>query len=130
MNKLIELGLTDLDIINIVEQTPNIKLISDEEINNKIDILTYTGCNLRHIKHIIISNPDYLTKEEEEILKLIKYLKEIGFNNLYLLFDSNPLLLTKDREEIKEYLDNKLNNGMSLEDIIDEFDNNPYIIEE
>ena len=86
--------------------------------------------DVRHIKNIIISNPYYLCRMNEDILKLISYLKKIGINNVNLLFDSNPFFLNYDRFEIEEYVNNKLDIGMELEDIIDSIEDNPYIIDE
>lgn len=130
MDKLIQLGINDNDLKNMILQVPNIIKMSDDEINNKIDILTYVGCNIRHIKNILISNPDYLERMDEDILRLIKYLKGIGFSCLYLLFDANPYFLNYDAFEIRDYIDRQISLGKSLEDIIDEIEDNPYIIEE
>lgn len=130
MEILYSLGIDDKDIKFMLEQVSSIKDMSEEEINEKIDILKYVGCNYRHIKNIIISNPYYLCRMNEDILKLISYLKKIGINNVNLLFDSNPFFLNYDRFEIEEYVNNKLDIGMELEDIIDSIEDNPYIIDE
>lgn len=130
MDKFIELCINDNDLKNMITKVPNIVQITEEEINNKIDILTYVGCNQRHIKNILISNPNYLDRMDEDILKLIKYLKEIGFSSLYLLFDTNPYFLNYDVFEIRDYINSQINLSKSLKDIINEIEDNPYIIEE
>ena len=130
MDKLIELGISDNDLKNIIEQVPSIMNMDNEEVKNKIDILTYVGCNLRHIKNIVVSNPSYLERIDEDILKLISYLRKVGFTCLYLLFDSNPYFLNYDVFEIKNYIDKQISNGISLEDIIDNIYSNPYVIDE
>jgi hypothetical protein len=130
MDELINLGFSDMDLKSILEQCPNIMGISNEEVLGLIEILKYLGCEDRHIRNIIISNPYYLERNSVDVLKLIKYFKEINFSNLNLLFDSNPFLLNKDDFEIRGYVSDRLSMGMLLDDIIDEIDNNPYFIDE
>ena len=120
MDILFELGIDTSDIKNMLELCPLIRDMSDDEIKKKIDILSFIGCNTRHIKNILISNPYYLDR-----IELISYLKEIGISNIYLLFDSNPYLLNKDKFEIEEYINSKIELGLSMDDIIDEFESNP-----
>ena len=98
--------------------------------HNMLNILRYVGCNDKHIKNIIISNPYYLERLDRDVLKLIKYLKEIGLSSLGLIFDMNPFLLNKDDFEIKEYVNKRINDGKLLDDIIDEIESNPYVFEE
>ena len=127
---LFNLGIREEDLKFMIEQVPGILDMSDKEINDKIDMLRYVGCVDRHIKNIIISNPYYLDRLDDDILKLIGYLKQVGFSNINLLFDSNPFFLDKDVFEIKEYIDNKINDGYDISDIVDLISSNPYIIDE
>ena len=64
------------------------------------------------------------------LIDLINYLKKLGFDNLNILFDSNPYVLNLEPFEIKRYIENRLNNKESIEDIIDELDSNPYLFNE
>lgn len=130
MDRLFELGISDNDIKNMLEQVPSIMDFSREEIDEKVEILKYVNCNDRQIRDIIASNPYYLDRINNDVLKLISYLKKIGFNSLNLLFESNPYFLNYDVFEIEEYIDKRINDGMDILDIIDEIDSNPYIIDE
>lgn len=130
MGILFELGISDSDIKNMLELCPMIYDMDDDEIKEKIDILSYLGCNMRHIRNIIVSNPNYFDRINDGVFKLIDYLNRIGVSNIYLLFDSNPYLLNSDVFEIEEYINNRKEKGMSLEEILDEFESNPYIIDE
>lgn len=130
MDRLFELGISDNDIKNMLEQVPSIMDFSIEEIDEKVEILKYVNCNDRQIRDIIASNPYYLDRINNDVLKLISYLKKIGFNSLNLLFESNPYFLNYDLFEIEEYIDKRRNDGMDILDIIDEIDSNPYIIDE
>lgn len=130
MDKLFELGINDNDLRFMLEQVPDIFNMSREEVNNKLDILKYVGCTDRHIKNIIVSNPNYLDRIDDDVLKLISYLKQIGFKNINLLFDSNPYFLNYDVFEVEDYINKQVINGMNVEDIIDVIEGNPYVMEE
>ena len=130
METLYKLGINDNDMKYILEQLPEILETKEQDIEEKIYLLEYIGCNERHIRNIIISNPLYLDRITSDIIKLINKLNNYGFTNLDLLFDSNPFLLNKDAFEIEEYINQRLSKNNSLEDIIDEFETNPYIIDE
>lgn len=130
MKILYNLGFNDNDIKNMLEICPNIQYLTDEEILANIEILKSINCNDRHIRNILISNPFYLDKNNEDIINLIKKLKEINIENINLLFDSNPFLLSKDAYEIDEYINKEVKNGKDIDSIVDEFESNPYIIDE
>lgn len=129
MNKLFELGISENDVKNMVELVPEIYDMSDEDINNKIDILKYVECNDRHIRNIIVSNPMYLDRTDDGVLRLISYLKKVGFSNINLLFDSNPYFLNYDVFEIKDYIDKQVNLGKTIDMVVDEVEDNPYVID-
>lgn len=130
MEILYNLGISDDDIKFMLEQCPNIIDMDENEINEKLDILRYVGCNERHIKNIITSNPYYLDRITDDVLKLIGYLKQIGISSINLLFDSNPYFLNNDAFEIRDYIDKRLIKGDLLEDIVDNIESNPYVIDE
>ncbi len=84
----------------------------------------------RHIKNILLSNPYFLCRSCEDILKLIKKLLEINISQINLLLDSNPFLLNKDSYEIDEYIKENMEKGQKIDDIIEDFEENPFIIDE
>lgn len=130
MEELFRLGISDNELKCMLEQCPDIMDMSNEEVREKIEILNYIECNERHIRNIIVCNPYYLDRINDDILKLIGYLKEIGISNINLLFDSNPFFLNKDAFEIREFVNDRLSKGILLEDIVDEIESNPYVIDE
>ena len=130
MLSLYNLGFTDMEIKNILELCPETKTLTDEEILINIEILKRIKCNDRQIKNIISSNPYYLNRGLEDISGLINKLINIGITNVNLLFDSNPYLLNKDAYEIDEYIKIEQDKGKDIEDIKDELESNPYIIDE
>ena len=130
MNKLFELGISESDIKNMIELVPEIYNMDEEDINNKIDILKYVECSDRHIRNIIVSNPMYLDRTDDGVFRLISYLKKVGFSNINLLFDSNPYLLNYDVFELEDYINKQVNLGKSIDVVVDEIEDNPYVIEE
>lgn len=130
MDTLFYLGIEDNDIKNMVEQYPIILEIDKKEIERKIELLKQIGCEERHIRNILICNPYYLDRLETDIVKLIRCLIKYGFKNINLLLDSNPFILNIDEFEVENYISNKLKEGTSLDDIVDELDSNPYLFNE
>lgn len=127
METLDSLKISKLDL---VEMCPNIENLTDREIKEKIMILTRIGCNKRHVKNIIESNPSYLDRTTDDVLKLIKKLLDLGFTNVEILFDSNPYILNLDAYEIDNYVQKQLNEGISIEDIVDKLESQPYLFNE
>ena len=127
LDKLIELGIRDIDINNIKEFINEDNI---EDFNKIIELLKNLNCSESMIRNIVVGNPFILQRDYEDILELTNYLTSIGFKNLNLLYDSYPMFLNKDVLEIKDYIENKMKNNNSLEDIIDNLESNPLLIEE
>ena len=127
LDKLIELGIRDIDINNMKEFINEENM---EDFNKIIELLKNLNCSDSMIRNIVVGNPIILQRDYEDILEVTNYLTSIGFKNLNLLYDSYPMFLNKDVVEIKDYIESKVKNNISLEDIIDELESNPLLIEE
>ena len=127
LDKLIELGIRDIDINNMKEFINEDNM---EDFNKIIELLKNLNCSDSMIRNIVVGNPIILNSIYEDVLELTNYLTSIGFKNLNLLYDSYPMFLNKDVVEIKDYIESKVKNNISLEDIIDELESNPLLIEE
>lgn len=130
MNILYDLEIKDDEIINMVSQCPVISELTEEEIMVKVEILKQIGCNDKHIRNILSSNPYYLDRLDTDVINLIKCLIKYKFECIYLLLDSNPYILNKDAFEIENYISDRIKQGESLEDIVDDLDSNPFLFEE
>jgi len=130
MEELFNCGFNDKDIELMIEINDEILDLSNNEIKEKTDILKSINCDEEQIKNILVSNPLYLNRCNEDILNLIKRLYDLKINSLNLLFDSNPWMLNKDAFEIDDFIYKKQQEGIVLEYIIDMLDSNPYIINE
>ena len=130
MEELYNLGISDTTLKGMIEINSEILEMSNNEINEKKDILKRINCTDREILNIISSNALMFSRTNSGLNDLINYLKELGFDNLNILFDSNPYILNLEPFEIKRYIDARLNDGESIDDVIDELDSNPYLFNE
>ena len=130
MQEIYNLGLSENTIRTMLEFNPELKDITDQEVIEKRQILEKIGCNTSEIRNIISSNSLFLTRTNGEIINLISRLMELGFDTLNILFDSNPYILNMEPFEVNNYINSRLDNDESLEDIIDDLDSNPYLFNE
>ena len=130
IKNLIELGISENTILSMVELNPQIKDIGEIELKNKIEILKNINCSNTQIIDIITSNANFFNTIDDDNIKLINYLSELGFNCLNILFDSNPYILNLEVYEIKNYINNLLKKDLKLEDIVDELSNNTLLFNE
>ena len=130
MEELYRIGISENTIKNMLELVPTISEMSEKEIKEKELILKKINCDENQIINIISSNPMYLDKTNDGVLKLISKLKSYGFSMLNILFDSNPYILNLEVFEIENYINGRLNNEEVLEDIIDDLDSNPILFNE
>ena len=124
IDKLIEMGIEEKElqsIYNFIDE-------NNQEDFLKIVCLLEEICDNQEIENIIIGNPLLFSKSYNNILELVTYMHELGFNNLNLLFDSYPAFLNKEKLEIENYIKKRLENR-ELTDIIDELESNPLLIE-
>lgn len=124
------IGISEKTINSMVEICEDIKELKSEEIAEKIKILEKENCDKTQIKNIISSNAMYLDRSNTDIEKLIKKLKEVGFEDLDLLFDGNPYILNLSDFEIERYIKEREKNGEILEDIVDDMSSNLFIFDE
>ena len=122
MEELYRIGISENTIKNMLELVPTISEMSEKEIKE--------NCDENQIINIISSNPMYLDKTNDIVLRLISKLKSYGFSMLNILFDSNPYILNLEVFEIENYINNRLDSGEELEDIIDDLDSNPILFNE
>ena len=130
MIELYNIGTSDETIKNMIEINPEITELTDQEIIKKVEILKEINCSKTQMLNIISSNPMFLSRGINEIIKLLSYLQKTGFTCLNILFDSNPYILNLESFEIEKYINNRINQGEILEDIIDDLDSNPYLFQE
>ena len=130
MEELYRIGISEKTIKNMMELVPSIHEMSEKEIIEKELILKKINCDDNQIINIISSNPMYLDRTNDGVLKLINKLKEYGFSTLNILLDSNPYILNLEVFEIEKYISYRLNNGERLEDIVDDLESNPIILSE
>ena len=130
MEELFKLGISEKTINDMLELNPNIKEMTNNEIVEKISLLKNINCSDNQILNIISSNSLYLNKTNDEIITMIKYLLNLGFDTLNILFDSNPYILNLEPFEINNYINKRIKNNETTKDIIDDLETNPYLFNE
>ena len=130
MEELYRIGISENTIKNMLELVPTILEMSEGEITEKELILKKINCDENQVINIISSNPMYLDRTNDGVLRLISKLKSYGFSMLNILFYSNPYILNLEVFEIENYINGRLNNEEVLEDIIDDLDSNPILFNE
>jgi hypothetical protein len=103
MKELLKLGFSECTIDEMLNQNPNIKDITYEELYQKIDILKNIGCSEEQVLNIIGSNPMYLDRSNNDVIKLLAFLDKLGFTVLSILIDSNPYILNGGRYDNIEH---------------------------
>ena len=119
MDSLIRFGFTIEEINILMDTNEDISLISDNEVNDIIKLFKDNNCSDDTIKNIFICNPFIITNNITDTSKIIDKLKELGFKNINLLFDSNPYILNMSDKLIEKLYNKKKEEGLEKSEIID-----------
>lgn len=122
MDELLKIGLSELEIRNMIQVNPQILELNDENVIQLLNLLFLEQCNDQIIRHIIIANPIFLSRTSDDVKRLILKLKKMGITRLDITFENNPWLLNFDDFEIDEFIEIKRCEGLANEDIIDLID--------
>lgn len=125
-----KLGIGEITIKEMKEICPNIIDMEKEEILEKIEILRKINCNKMQIRNIISSNAMYLDRLSTDVNKLIKKLKEMGFETLNILIEENPYILNLDDFEVENYITKRLEKGEKQKEIVEDMTLNPLLFNE
>ena len=119
MDSLIRFGFTIEEITILMDSNEDISYISDNDVKEIINLLKNNNCSNDTIKNIFICNPFSITNSINDTNKLIDKLKELGFNNINLLLDTNPYILNISDKFIEKLYNKKKEEGLSKDEIID-----------
>ena len=119
MDSLIRFGFTIEEINIMMDTNEDISLVSDSDVNEVINLLKDNNCSIDTIKNILICNTFTITNSILDTNKLIDKLKELGFKNINLLFDSNPYVLNISDKIIEKLYNKKKDEGLEKPEILD-----------
>lgn len=119
MDSLIRFGFTIEEINILMDSNEDISLVSDNDVNEVISLLQNNKCSDNTIKNIFICNPFSITNNINDTTKLIDKLKELNFNNINILLDINPYILNISDKELEKLYNNKKEEGLNKNEIID-----------
>jgi len=108
------------EIIYLINTNPDINDIESSDVEKFIEILKNYEIDENSICEIIYANPFCLNRLVEDIQHLIKKLQELKIDDIATVFESNPWFLDKDPFEIDEYIQEKIENGNTIESVLDE----------
>ena len=119
MSDLYDIGINKDELDDIISENNNIIYLGDSDISELIYLFAVIGFGTKEIKEIIVENASILSRNVDDIIKLIRKLKEIGVEDIKELFLSNPWILNMDDFEIDNFIENKLNDGVDSCDILE-----------
>jgi hypothetical protein len=119
MDSLIRFGFTIEEINILMDTNEDISLVSDSDVKEIIKLFKDNNCSNDTIKNIFICNPFSITNSITDTNKLIDKLKELGFESINLLFDSNPYILNMSDKLIEKLYNKKKEEGLNKSEIID-----------
>lgn len=130
MEELYKLNIPDNELKYMLEVNQEIRELSCNEIKKHIDILKQINLKEDQIREIFISCPLYLSRAVEDVLSLFKKLLSYKIAYLNYFIEADPFILLRDDYEIDEYVKTQTDLGRDLNSVIDEFELNPYLIDE
>jgi len=118
MLELINFGINENTVMDLLNSNPSFKQLTMKEVNEKIVLLKNILCNDEQIENIINTNSSYLMKSNSEIVELFNTLFDLGFENINEMVDLNPHILSLKAADIKKYVDFRMYNGETRDDIV------------
>ena len=119
MDSLIRFGFTIEEINILMDTNEDISYVEDNDVNEIIKLFKDNNCSNDTIKNIFICNPFTITNSITDTNKIIDKLKELGFKNINLLFDSNPYILNMSDKLIEKLYNKKKEEGLEKSEILD-----------
>ena len=118
MLELINLGINENIVMNILERNPNFKELTMKEVNDKIFLLKNILCTNEQIENIINTNTSYFTRPNTEIIELFNKLFDLGFEDINEMIDLNPYILNLSAHELQKYINYRMYNGEPKDEIV------------
>ncbi len=128
MDYLFEI-FSSLEIEEVFNYNNLFHSLNIDDIKQHIAILRSINCHDNDIRNIILSYPEYLNRSITDVEHLISKLRDLGIEDLDVVFDSYPYLLSKNDFEIEKFINDKVKDGYDFLDIVDELESTPYVID-
>lgn len=125
MNYLYNLDLNENEILAIAKANEMVNDLSEEEMITYICILIDIGCTQKQIHTIITSNPNYFSRDVEDVVSFLRKLESYNID-VSSAVDANPWLLNKDCFELDEFINEKRCLGITDKEILDNFIHNCF----
>ena len=117
------------EIKRLIKENDWLKIISKEQVRDIIKTLSDEKCNNRVLRNIIITYPEVLRKDVDELKELIYVLKGYEIIHLENLFDEYPFFLKKKAYEVDNFFFIKQKEGHKNNEIKKILEDTPYMID-
>ena len=117
------------EIEKLTKENSWLKNISKEHIKKILKVLSDQKCNNKELRNIILTNPDVLQKDPDELEELIYKIKEYNVIHLNKTMNNYPYILNKKAYEIDTFIFLKQKDGLTEEEMIRLLENEPYKID-
>ena len=117
------------ELNKLVEENIWIKNISKENVRKILKLLSDQKCNHKELRNIILTNPNVLQKDPNELEELIYKFKEYNVLKTNSIFNIYPYILNKVAYEIDTFFFIKQKEGLKDDEIVALLEKEPYTID-
>lgn len=118
MLELINLGINESVVMNILNNNPEYKSLTMRDVHDKIYLLKNVLCSDEQIENIIALNPEYLNRPTREVVSLFNELFDLGFENINEMIDLNPMILNLDSDVLHKNVEYRMYNGETRDEVV------------
>lgn len=119
MDYLYNLNLNESEILKMVDRNNHIKDMSDLEMITYIYILVDIGCSQAQLLDIITANPNYFSRSEDDIRKILERLLSLEKIEIPSVLVNKPDILSIDVSLLEDYFRN--NSNLSDQELLEKF---------
>lgn len=119
MDYLYNLNLNESEILKMVDTNSCIKDMSDLEMSTYIYILVDIGCSQAQLLAIITSNPNYFSRSEDDIKRILERLLSLENVDIPSILVNKPDILSIDVSLLEDYFKN--NSNLSAQELLEKF---------
>ena len=117
----------DEEIEFLKKRVPELESVTRENIRDVIKVLANQKCNNLLLRKVIMTVPEVLLRDPEEMEELIYKCKEYNILHIEKILDNYPPFIMKNAYEIDGYFINMQKQNMSLEEAAKHLETYPFI---
>lgn len=119
MDYLYNLNLNESEILKMIDTNNHIKDMSNLEMITYIYILVDIGCSQAQLLDIITANPNYFSRSEDDIRKILERLLSLEKIDIPSILVNKPDILSVDVGLLEDYF--KDNSNLKDHELLEKF---------